>query len=140
MLGFMSEITSELERKHLDLTNGLSEFTSSTSCKASNDTANVPHTDRSMSCDSCFHSKGTQSQPPATEGLWPETGAAYEEHLLASFLSSEPPATIFGPVNLEWKYVREVIVAQSHDFRPLRNSIYCFSEVHKAIKEGVQPN
>ncbi|KAH1438002.1 hypothetical protein KXX32_009600 [Aspergillus fumigatus] len=140
MLGFMSEITSELERKHLDLTNGLSEFTSSTSCKASNDTANVPHTDRSMSCDSCFHSKGTQSQPPATEGLWPETGAAYEEHLLASFLSSEPPATIFGPVNLEWKYVREVIVAQSHDFRPLRNSIYCFSEVHKAIKDGVQPN
>ncbi|PKX97593.1 Zn(II)2Cys6 transcription factor [Aspergillus novofumigatus IBT 16806] len=140
MLGFMSEITSELERKHLDLTNGLSEFTNATSCKTSDDTTNVPHTDRSMSWDSSVYSKGTQSQSPATEGMWPETGAAYEEHLMAYFLSSEPPATIFGPVNLEWKYVREVIVAQSRDFRPLRNSIYCFVEVHKAIKEGSQPN
>ncbi|GIJ99804.1 hypothetical protein Aspvir_003807 [Aspergillus viridinutans] len=140
MLGFMSEITSELERKHLDLTNGLSEFTNATSAKASDDTANVPHTDRSMSWDSSVYSKGTQSQSPATEGMWLETGAAYEEHLLAYFLNSEPPATIFGPVNLEWKYVREVIVAQSGDFQPLRNSIYCFAEVHKAIREGSQPN
>ncbi|KAF7181822.1 hypothetical protein CNMCM7691_001119 [Aspergillus felis] len=140
MLGFMSEFTSELERKHLDLTNGLSEFTNATSSKASDDTTNVPHTDRSMSWDSSVYSKGTQSQSPATEGMWPETGTAYEEHLLAYFLNSEPPATIFGPVNLEWKYVREVIVAQSGDFRPLRNSIYCFAEVHKGIKEGSQPN
>ncbi|KAF4200185.1 hypothetical protein CNMCM8927_003821 [Aspergillus lentulus] len=140
MLGFMSEITSELERKHLDLTNGLSEFTNATSCKASDDTTNVPHTDRSMSWDSSVYSKGTQSQSPATEGMWTETGAAYEERLLAYFLSSDPPSTIFGPVNLEWKYVREVIVAQSRDFRPLRNSIYCFAEVHKGIKEGSQPN
>jgi hypothetical protein len=72
--------------------------------------------------------------------MWPETGAVYEEHLLAYFINSEPPSTIFGPVNLEWKYVREVIVAQSRDFRPLRNSIYCFAEVHKAIKEGSQHN
>ncbi|KAF7166419.1 hypothetical protein CNMCM6106_002216 [Aspergillus hiratsukae] len=140
MLGFMSEITSELERKHLDLTNGLSEFTNATSSKASDDTTNVSHTIRSMSWDSSVYSKGTQSQSPAPDGLWPETGAAYEEHLLAYFLSSEPPPTIFGPVNLEWKYVREVIVVQSREFRPLRNSIYCFAEVHKAVMEGGQPH
>lgn len=140
MLGFMSEITSELERKHLDLTNGLSEFTDATSSKVSEDTADASNTIRSMSWDSSVYSKGTQSQSPAPDGMWPETGAAYEEHLLAYFLNSEPPPTIFGPVNLEWKYVREVIVAQSRDFRPLRNSIYCFAEVHKAIKEGNQPH
>ncbi|EAW13148.1 Zn(II)2Cys6 transcription factor [Aspergillus clavatus NRRL 1] len=136
MLGFMSEITSELERKHSDLTNGLSELTTGMSLKVS-DAAHVSHNGRSRALPS---GDATQLQSPVSDGIWPEPRATYEEHLLAYFLTIEPPPTIFGPVNLEWKYVREVIVAQSRDFRPLRSSIYCFADLHLALKEGKEYN
>ena len=60
----------------------------------------------------------------------------YEAGLFAHFETSDPPPTIFGPVDLDWKYVRAQIVRQSRDCRAVLLGIYCYSEVHQTWVEG----
>ncbi|KAL4891270.1 hypothetical protein BDV59DRAFT_71770 [Aspergillus ambiguus] len=159
MLGFIGEITSDFEQKHLDLTNGMSDFpsvaTRSTSSPISHGapigvglpesqiwtTAGTPSVGE-VSLPSEGPSEGVKvnssaaEQPPVDGGIWPDTRASYEEQLVAQFLESEAPPTIFGPVNLEWHFVREIIVRQSRDSNALRNSLYCYADLQQAMAEG----
>ena len=64
--------------------------------------------------------------------------ATYEEQLLVHFARIKAPPTIFGPVDVEWTYVRPVLLAQSLEFTPLLNAIYCYADVHKAMVEGTR--
>lgn len=147
MLGFIGEITSELQRKHTDLTIGMSgdAGTTSPSTMLNGVDGLALNNERQMDfgsgtppmgldATSIAHGGRVKSETPSCSG-WSETKETYEEQLLVHFQSVEPPPTIFAPVNLEWKYVRPAILAQSRDFSPLLNAIYCFSDIHKSIAE-----
>ncbi|KAJ5620210.1 hypothetical protein N7510_004194 [Penicillium lagena] len=150
MLGFMGGITSELEQKHLDLTSGpAAAFTASPtpqSLPASN-ASNRNGEERSFTADrrtplspdapsSLIDSMGSASD---TRGSWSDPGtASYEDQLLQHFLTIDPPASIFGPVEMEWKYVRPAILAHARGFSPLINAVYCYSDIHRAMLEGKQ--
>ncbi|THC89882.1 hypothetical protein EYZ11_010651 [Aspergillus tanneri] len=140
ILGFNGETTSDLEQRHLDLTSRYSDF-------------QLPSTVASPSALSWTQS--VEEAPVARDGSldgveanlpgsspWSEPKATDEEQqqqqLLMRFLESEAPPTIFGSVNLEWKYVRNAIVNQSRDFRPLLNSIYCYADIHMPTREDKQ--
>ncbi|OJJ51027.1 hypothetical protein ASPZODRAFT_107190 [Penicilliopsis zonata CBS 506.65] len=144
MLGFIGEITSELQQKHLDLTNGLSEFTSPFIVPGnlgSDVRFEEPQSTLSPDVDSSLvgvignpHSEGGDTDQSTAS--WPETKAPYEEQLLSQFVTSEPPPTIFGPVDTEWTFVRQAILALSKEFSPLLNAIYCFCDIRNATREG----
>lgn len=151
MLGFMGGITSELEQKHLDLTSGLAAFNTSPSPQAlpagiaanSTEVAQVVGERRSpLSPDASSSlvdgmSVGRASDAATTRRSWSDPGSiSYEEQLLQHFLVIDPPAAIFGPVAMEWKYVRPSVLAHARDFSPLLNAVYCYSDVHKAVMEG----
>lgn len=149
MLGFMGGITSELEQKHLDLTSSLAGFTGSPqSLQAglavnSTEGAQFGAEGRSPITSDASNSLvdgvsiGSASDAAPTRGSWSDPGnTSYEEQLLQHFLAAEPPAAIFGPVNMEWKYVRPSVLAHARDFSPLLNAVYCYSDVHKAVLEG----
>lgn len=145
MLGFIGEITSELQQKHSDLTNGVSEFTNPSSSITLNgvDAFAGPPSEPQMRVEQApspalppdmgQHSLEPE-RPPS--GAWSEMRAVYEEQLSVDFLDSQPPPTIFGPVGLEWKYVKPAILALSRDFNPLLNAIYCYSDIHKSMMYG----
>ncbi|KAJ5939057.1 hypothetical protein N7466_002191 [Penicillium verhagenii] len=151
MLGFMGGITSELEQKHLDLTSGLAGFASSpTPLSLSAGVAgNVteegqlpgerpstlsPDTQSSLTDGM---STGSASDAATTRGSWSDPGTtSYEEQLLQYFLGCDPPAGIFVPVSMEWKYVRPAVLAYGRDFSPLQNALYCYADIHKAVTEG----
>ncbi|KAG2416372.1 hypothetical protein HFD88_007587 [Aspergillus terreus] len=159
MLGFIGEITSDFEQKHLDLTNGTSDFPPTTSGPMTSPishgvpvgiglpesqiwtTAGTPSV-AEVSLASEGPNEGVGADPAATEpppvdsGIWPETRASYEEHLVTQFLESEAPPTIFGPIDLEWPFVRGIIVAQSQDCNALRSSLYCYADLQQARAEG----
>lgn len=143
MLGFIGEITSELQQKHSDLTNGVSQFTgmeplnnnSVGGFALSAERQVYPPGTAPITDITAPQSEGAEALSP-TGSVWSETRATYEEQLLAHFLSGEPPPTVFGPVNMEWKYITQAILAQSHDFSPLLNAIYCFADVHKSLLDG----
>lgn len=151
MLGFMGGITSELEQKHLDLTSGLAAFTSSPTPQslqpgiAANNTEEAQFVGERRSPLSPDASNslvdgvsiGSASDAATTRGSWSDPGnTSYEEQLLQHFLVIDPPAAIFGPVNMEWKYVRPSVLAHARDFSPLLNAVYCYADVHKAVLEG----
>lgn len=134
MLGFIGEITSDLEQKHLDLTNGLSAFPfagdiSSPEQIGTKTVEDLPTVDSG-------YSDAMQNDFPVDVSMWPEAKAMYQDELLVYFLGSEAPPTIFGPVNLEWSYVCEIIVSLSRECSTLSNSIYCYSDIHKGMREG----
>ncbi|PLB44345.1 Zn(II)2Cys6 transcription factor [Aspergillus steynii IBT 23096] len=134
ILGFIGEINSDLEQKHLDLENGLSDFplvddVPSPAQTKSRLVEDVPTVDSG-------YSDAVQNDAPVDMSTWPETKSTYEEQLLTDFLQSEAPPAIFGSVDLEWSYVRGVIVALSTECSALLNSIYCYSDVRKAMREG----
>lgn len=141
MLGFIGEITSELQQKRADLTNGVSDFVSSDSPITLNSVDGfTPSVKSQMSVESGASLPGEipahlEPDRPAG-GAWSEMRATYEEQLSMHFLDSEPPPTIFGPVCLEWKYVKPAMVSLSRDFRPLLNAIYCYSDIHKSMIDG----
>jgi hypothetical protein len=152
MLGFMGGITSELEQKHLDLTSGLAAaFTSSPTPQSLPASIAPNHNgeERSFTADrqtplspdapsSLIDSMGSASD---TRGSWSDPGtASYEDQLLQHFLTIDPPAAIFGPVAMEWKYVRPAILTHARDFSPLVNALYCYSDIHRAMLEGKQWN
>lgn len=152
MLGFMGGITSELEQKHLDLTSGLEAFTGSPSQAMTAEFAMNGAEEGQFETEqrSSFSPDGSS---PSTDGVsigdvsdaamtrrsWSDPGTtSYEDQLLQHFLSIDPPAVIFGPINMEWKYVRPSVLDHARDFSPLLNAIYCYSDVHKAVTEGKQ--
>lgn len=147
MLGFIGEITSELQQKHSDLTNGVSEFNglepqllmgmngADAFALGPERPVDFNSTIAMGDITSTTPNEGSQSESP-TSSVWSETRAMYEEQLLVYFMGSEPPPTIFGPVNMEWTHVKPAILAQSRDFRPLLNAIYCFSDIRKSMLDG----
>ncbi|RMJ24778.1 C6 finger domain protein [Aspergillus sp. HF37] len=142
MLGFIGEITSELQQKHSDLTNGASEFASlNSSITLSGVHSFVPSAGPQINVEPAAPLPGDvvpghpDSDRPAG-GAWSEMRATYEEQLSMHFLGSEPPPTIFGPVGLQWKYVKPAMLALSRDFSPLLNAIYCYSDIHKSMLDG----
>jgi hypothetical protein len=151
MLGFMGGITSELEQKHLNLTSGLEAFTGSPS-QAMTDEFAMNGAGESQFGTEQRSSFSPDGSSPLTDGAsigdvsdaatrrsWSDPGTtSYEDQLLQHFLSIDPPAVIFGPINMEWKYVRPSVLDHSRDFSPLLNAIYCYSDVHKAVTEGKQ--
>lgn len=151
MLGFMGGITSELEQKHLDLTSGLAASTGSPAPQSlqagsvanSAEEAQFGAERRSTLSPGALNSLvdgvsiGSASDAATTRGSWSDPGnTTYEEQLLQHFLMIDPPVAIFGPVNMEWKYVRPSVLAHARNFSPLLNAVYCYSDVHKAVLEG----
>ncbi|KAJ5101873.1 hypothetical protein NUU61_004095, partial [Penicillium alfredii] len=138
MLGFMGGITSELEQKHLDLTSGLAaEFTaspSSHSIPAGIASNGVEETALAVNRHTPL-SPASVSDAATTRGSWSDAGTSYEDQLLQQFLVMEPPAAIFAPVAMEWKYVRPAIVAHAREFSPLLNAVYCYVDIHTAMAE-----
>lgn len=151
ILGFMGGITSELEQKHLDLTSGLAAFTTSQTPQplaagitgTTSEEAQLVGERRSpLSSDGSASlvdgvSIGSASDAATTRSSWPDPGSTtYEEQLLQHFLAIDPPAAIFGPVTMEWKYVRPSILAHAREYGPLLNALYCYSDINKAMMEG----
>ncbi|KAJ5690118.1 hypothetical protein N7462_004510 [Penicillium macrosclerotiorum] len=151
MLGFMGEITSELEQKHLDLTSGLSAFTTSPASQSlpagmalniADEAQFIGERRSPLSPDGRSSlvdgmSIGSASDAATTRRSWSDPGSTtYEEQLLQHFLDIDPPAAIFGPVEMEWKYVRPSVLAHARDFSPLLNALYCYADVHKGVAEG----
>ena len=147
MLGFIGEITSELGQKQMDLTNGISDFISPTSPVTTNDGPSergqhTPGTSPSVGNGATTMSQIAVEKLAATPETPMSSGtsaqATYEEQLLGHFARIKAPPTIFGPVDVEWTYVRPVLLAQSLEFTPLLNAIYCYADVHKAMVEGTR--
>ncbi|KAJ5697525.1 hypothetical protein N7488_011209 [Penicillium malachiteum] len=151
MLGFMGGITSELEQKHLDLTSGLAGFTGSPASQTiaigtgeSHTEDGQIHAERTspLSPDASSSmvdgmSIGSASDVGTTRGSWSDPGTtSYEEQLLQHFLVADPPAGVFAPVSMEWKYVRPAVLAYGRDFSPLLNALYCYSDIHKTVTTG----
>ncbi|KAF9894480.1 hypothetical protein FE257_006363 [Aspergillus nanangensis] len=153
MLGFIGEITADFEQKHLDLTNGLSDFPPVTTDGVPSPishgigvvppqphiwtTAATPSVNESISSDSRTDVIDSPSESVGNSGgIWPDARSSYEEQLVTQFLDGEAPPTIFGPMTLEWRYVRGIIATQSHDCSPLRNSLYCYADLQTARSEG----
>lgn len=144
MLGFMGGIASELEQKHLDLTSGLAAFPMSPSRTADNpdhtpftrDARSPPSPGATPSMVDGMSIEST-SDVATTRGSWSDSGGmSYEEQLLQHFILIDPPAPVFGPVAMEWKYVRPAVLLHARDFSPLLNALYCYSDIHKAGIEG----
>ncbi|KAJ5653908.1 hypothetical protein N7490_000911 [Penicillium lividum] len=149
MLGFMGGITSEFEQKHIDLTSGLAAFASSPPQPLPADAGSVTEEGQFSGTRPSTLSPGAQSSladgtsvgsasdAATTRGSWSDPGTtSYEEQLLQHFLGSDPPAGLFAPVAMEWKYVRPAVLAYGRDFSPLLNALYCYSDIHKAVTEG----
>ncbi|KAJ5841257.1 hypothetical protein N7534_011087 [Penicillium rubens] len=150
MLGFMGGVTSDLEQKHLDLTTGLSmAFTASPALRSLPATL-IPGMDEGyFSADRRIpftpdtspslvdRTSIDSADVPTTRGsLCDAGGTSYEDQLLQHFLTIDPPAALFAPVNIEWKYMRPALLAHARDSSPLLNAVYCYADVHKAMTEG----
>ncbi|KAJ5266285.1 hypothetical protein N7524_007303 [Penicillium chrysogenum] len=150
MLGFMGGVTSDLEQKHLDLTTGLSmAFTASPALRSLPATL-IPGMDEGyFSADRRIpftpdtspslvdRTSIDSADVPTTRGSLSDAGGtSYEDQLLQHFLTIDPPAALFAPVNIEWKYMRPALLAHARDSSPLLNAVYCYADVHKAMTEG----
>ncbi|KAL3460352.1 hypothetical protein BJX64DRAFT_186895 [Aspergillus heterothallicus] len=138
MLGFIGEITSEFQQKHMDLTNGTAIAPSPTALAEID--GGIFQDERQMAWGP--GGLGNMDILPETELHLaqhpPSDGDIWEEQLLEHFRESGPPPTIFGPVDLEWAYVRDIMLAQSHDCQALLLAIFCYSDIHKAWVDGTQ--
>ncbi|KAI9371835.1 hypothetical protein BJX61DRAFT_487241 [Aspergillus egyptiacus] len=132
MLGFIGEITSDFQQKHLDLSNWGTSTPSQTAVAEVD--GGLFHDERNMAWGPEVGSGITESDSPRGSS----GGELREEQLLEYFRESEPPPTIFGPVDLEWEYVKEVMIVQSKDCRALLLAIYCYSDTHQAWVNGMQ--
>ncbi|KAL2865186.1 Zn(II)2Cys6 transcription factor domain-containing protein [Aspergillus lucknowensis] len=138
MLGFIGEITSDFQQKHLDLTNGGIVAPSPTA--VADIDGGLFQDERQMAWGpGGMGDVGILTQPDPHSPRRSNGGKeAWEEQLLEYFRESEPPPTIFGPVDLEWKHVRDIMLAQSGGCRALALAIYCYSDIHKAWVEGTR--
>ncbi|KAL4994355.1 hypothetical protein BDV10DRAFT_152340 [Aspergillus recurvatus] len=142
MLGFIGEITSDFQQKHLDLTNG-ETIVASLAAMQEIDGGHF-HDQRQVTWgaeeeigDSGIGVLPDSNSPRrASEEVW-------EERLLQHFCESEAPPTMFAPVDLEWRYVKDAIFAESTRSAPgcraLLLSVYCYSDIHMAWTDGAQP-
>ncbi|GLA26745.1 hypothetical protein AnigIFM63326_003913 [Aspergillus niger] len=146
ILSFIGEITSDFQQKHLDLTtNGLAGFPAG-SVPAAIANEELDQNERPISWDagsvSVIHGdRSEQGSSSDTSGGSSSGGGGpgrltYEDRLFAHFVEGDPPPTIFGPVDLDWEYVRANVVAQSRDSRAVLHGIYCYAEIHEALVEG----
>ncbi|KAL2821506.1 hypothetical protein BJX63DRAFT_218194 [Aspergillus granulosus] len=138
MLGFIGEITSDFQQKHQDLTNRAA-IAPSPRATAEID-GGIFQDERQMVWGP--GGMGNMGILPDTDAHPPQQylsgGEVWEEQLLEHFRKSKPPPTIFGPVCLEWEYVKDTILVQSGDCQLLLLAIYCYSDIHKAWVEGTQ--
>ncbi|KAL4968924.1 uncharacterized protein BDV14DRAFT_196730 [Aspergillus stella-maris] len=140
MLGFIGEITSDFQQKHLDLTNG--------GTVASATAVPIPDIEGGL-----VHERQIPWVPVSEEvdsvGILPEPSGSepprrpiknssekYEKELLKYFREAEPPPTIFAPVDLEWPYVRDAMLGESSNCRALLLSIYCYADMHRSWIDG----
>ncbi|KAJ6184712.1 hypothetical protein N7519_006013 [Penicillium mononematosum] len=129
MLGFMGGVTSDLEQKHLDLTTGLSmAFTASPALQSLPATLipgmdegyfsadrRVPFTPDTSPSLVDRTSIDSAAEVPTTRGSLSDAGGtSYEDQLLQHFLTIDPPAALFAPVNIEWKLSSSEIQACIH--------------------------
>lgn len=136
MLGFIGDITSDIEQKHLDLT---SAGTPALGDHISGDF----HTERQMAWHADVPSLG-DARGASTEELAQDTGSGgpgtqamdEEQQLLMHFSESGPPPAIFGPMNLEWNFVKEAVVTQSPDCLALEKAMYCYADVERSLNAG----
>ncbi|BCR99563.1 Zn(II)2Cys6 transcription factor [Aspergillus luchuensis] len=143
ILSFIGEITSDFQQKHLDLTtNGLAGFPAG-SVPAAIANEELDQNERPISWDagsvSVIHGDRSELGSASDTSGGSSSGhgrLTYEDRLLAHFVEGDPPPTIFGPVDLEWEYVRANVVAQSRDSRAVLHGIYCYAEIHEALVEG----
>lgn len=151
MIGFMGGITSDLEQKHLDLTSELTAFDNGPTPQslqagvAANSTEEAPLVEEgrsTMSPDASSSLADGMSIGSASDGVINRNGefdpGTWEEQLTRHYMTIPPPATIFGPVNMEWKYVQSSLLAQAQDSGPLINALWCYTDVHKARSKGKQ--
>ncbi|KAJ0425403.1 hypothetical protein BJY00DRAFT_180006 [Aspergillus carlsbadensis] len=135
MLGFIGEITSDFQQKHLDLANrgAIGPAIGTLDGGIFQDERQMAwHPDEMVDMAVLPETDSCSPQRPLSGGeIW-------EEQLLEHFRQSEPPPTIFGPVGLEWGYVRDMMLAQSDDCQALLLAIYCYSDMHKAWIDGTQ--
>ncbi|BDD60328.1 hypothetical protein MAP00_005466 [Monascus purpureus] len=147
MLGLIGAITSELQQKHFDLSNGRSDFMTLAAFPSLTDGSDAgPSQRQAMSNVGGPSSTGDASAVssvhrdagagPSIVAIWPESRTAYEEQLLLHFTSIDEPPVIFSPCRMEWKYMKQAMVALLSESGSLLNAIYCFSDIHKAIADG----
>ncbi|KAI1837531.1 transcriptional regulator family: Fungal Specific TF [Penicillium roqueforti] len=134
MLVFMGGITSELEQKHLDLAAG--PAMTLTASPASQSLRGTLTPDRRILTPNTSSSGSASDMPTSRGSLSDAGGISYEDQLLQHFLTIGPPAALFAPVNIEWKYMRPALLVHARDSSPLLNALYCYADVHKAMMEG----
>ncbi|PWY67211.1 hypothetical protein BO70DRAFT_374636 [Aspergillus heteromorphus CBS 117.55] len=124
--------------KHLDLTtNGLAGFPAGSTPAAIASEELVPD-ERPISWGptDLVPAPGARSDRASSDSSAGGSRVTYEDQLFAYFIESDPPPTIFGPVNLEWEYVRANIVRLSRDSMAVLHGVYCYAEIHEAMMEG----
>ncbi|KAL4943594.1 hypothetical protein BDV06DRAFT_132861 [Aspergillus oleicola] len=144
MLGFIGEITSDFQQKHLDLTNGGTVASATAMPVPLSEVDSDLHNERQIPWSSAtgeVENIGILSEPsdPSRRPTG-DLSELYEEELLEYFRKSKPPPTIFAPVDLEWPYVRDVMLSESSNCRALLLSIYCYADMHKAWIDGTTWN
>ncbi|KAL4816939.1 hypothetical protein BDW67DRAFT_40380 [Aspergillus spinulosporus] len=144
MLGFIGEITSDFQQKHHDLTNGETIVTPSAAMQEID--GGHPYDQRQIVWDSGDVEAGSPRIGVVPDPTSPQRAigiGVWEEQLLQHFRKSEEPPTIFAPVDLEWKYVRESILAESNRNAPgcraILLAVYCYSDMHLAWVDRTQP-
>ncbi|PWY94281.1 Zn(II)2Cys6 transcription factor [Aspergillus sclerotioniger CBS 115572] len=136
ILSFIGEITSDFQQKHLDLTtNGLAGFPAG-SVPAAIANEELDQNERPIGWGSA--SAQVIQADTSDQGSSDTSGSrvTYEDQLFAHFVESDPPPTVFGPVTLEWEYVRANIVGQSRESREVLHGVYCYAEIHEASIQG----
>ncbi|KAB8242308.1 hypothetical protein BDV35DRAFT_384136 [Aspergillus flavus] len=127
MLGFIGEITSDFEQKHLDLTNGVSAFTLTSEALSPTTPGHVGDTSvETLPSPTDSQSEGVQNVLSGDRTIWPETRKTYEEQLLSHFAEIDPPPTTFGSIALEWNYASSEIqscVTESMDDSLLKRAL-----------------
>lgn len=147
MLGLIGAITSELQQKHFDLSNGRSDFMTLAAFPSLNDGSDAgpsqrqampniggPSSTGDASAVSGLHRDA--GAEPSVVAIWPESRTAYEEQLLLYFTSIDEPPVIFSSCRMEWKYMKQAMVSLLSESGSLLNAIYCFSDIHKAMADG----
>lgn len=150
MLRITGEMTSDLGRKSTDFSTGIATFTASRASQ-SLPAALIPGLGRAQvsgdqrlslspnapSSTTDRASVGNASDVATTRGSWSDTsGTSYEDQLLQHFQTVDPPVALFAPMNTEWIYARQALVANARDSSPLLNALYCYADAHKATVEG----
>ncbi|KAL4901581.1 hypothetical protein BDW74DRAFT_187226 [Aspergillus multicolor] len=145
MLGFIGEITMDFQQKHLDLTNGETLVYSTAPVTFSDVDSNAFPQAQQTPWDPLEPdtSNAVAISQPASVSAQRAGEETWKERLLQYFRESEPPPTIFAPVDLDWRYVRDAILDEvtlgSPGCRALLLAVYSYSDTHMAWIGGTHP-